>query len=72
MKTNILNIAGVEVLSKQNLKAIKGQGFESVGSVGPIDLSLCGCSCSGSVTGPKYCVYYIACPQVYTCDQSAI
>lgn len=62
MKTNILNIAGVEVLSKENLKAIKGQG--------PVDLSLCGCSCSGSVTGPKYCVYYIACPQVYTCNQT--
>lgn len=65
MKTNILNIAGVEVLSKENLKTVKG-------GIGPVDLSLCGCSCSGSVTGPKYCVYYIACPQVYTCDQSAI
>lgn len=64
MKTNILNIAGVEVLSKENLKTIKGQGFKEV------DLSLCGCSCSGSVTGPKYCVYYIACPQVYTCQET--
>lgn len=64
MKTNILNIAGVEVLSKENLKTIKGQGFTAV------DLSLCGCSCSGSVTGPKYCVYYIACPQVYTCQET--
>jgi hypothetical protein len=64
MKTNILNIAGVEVLSKENLKTIKGQGFAAV------DLSLCGCSCSGSVTGPKYCVYYIACLQVYTCQET--
>ncbi|TPD71299.1 hypothetical protein FJA49_05205 [Flavobacterium microcysteis] len=68
MKTNILNIAGVQVLSKENLKAIRGQ--ESVDM--SIDLSLCGCSCSGAVTGPKYCVYYIGCPQVYTCGQSAI
>lgn len=68
MKTNILNIAGVQVLSKENLKAIRGQ--ESVDM--SIDLSLCGCSCSGAVTGPKYCIYHIACLQVYTCDQSAI
>ncbi|KQS53576.1 MAG: hypothetical protein JNM71_14610 [Flavobacterium lindanitolerans] len=70
MKTNILNIAGVAVLSKENLKAITGQG--SVDLDTSIDLSLCGCSCSGAVTGPKYCIYYIACPQVYTCDQSPI
>lgn len=70
MKTNILNIAGVAVLSKENLKAIKGQGSVDVDAA--IDLSLCGCSCSGAVTGPKYCIYHIACLQVYTCDQSAI
>ena len=70
MKTNILNIAGVEVLSKQNLKAIKGQGSVSVDA--SIDLSLCGCSCSGAVTGPEYCIYHIACLQVYNCDQSPI
>jgi hypothetical protein len=65
MKKNLLNIAGAEVLSKESQKAIIGQG-------GKHDLSLCGCSCSGSVTGPYYCVQYIACPQVYTCDDAAI
>ncbi|KFF01895.1 hypothetical protein [Chryseobacterium luteum] len=53
-------------LRKADLKNIIG------GISGPQDLSKCGCSCSGSVTGPWYCVQYIACPQVYTCDQSAV
>ncbi|MFC3161448.1 hypothetical protein SAMN05443633_101532 [Chryseobacterium arachidis] len=53
-------------LKKADLKNITG------GASGTPDLSLCGCSCSGSVTGPKYCIQYIACPQVYTCDQSAV
>lgn len=61
MKTRFLNIQGAEVLSTETLKTIKGSGK------GNPDLSLCGCSCSGSVTGPYYCVQYIACPQVYTC-----
>ncbi|WP_286925588.1 hypothetical protein [Flavobacterium sp. UBA4197] len=62
MKSNLLNIAGVQVLSKENQRTITG----AVGVINP-DLSLCGCSCSGSVTGPAYCRRYIACPQVYTC-----
>ncbi len=59
MKTNLLNIDGVIVLSRESQCKITGQAG--------VDLSLCGCSCSGSVTGPKYCEDYIACPQVYTC-----
>ncbi|MET3037014.1 hypothetical protein ABXT08_12970 [Chryseobacterium sp. NRRL B-14859] len=66
-------IKNAKKLRKEDLKNISG-GMDSLGSVkvGNPDLSLCGCSCSGSVTGPWYCVQYIACPQVYTCDQSAI
>lgn len=65
MKTRLLNIAGVEVLSRESQKMITGQG-----KGGNPDLSLCGCSCSGAVTGPAYCVQYIACPQVYTCNDA--
>lgn len=62
MKINLLNIEGVTVLSRESQSKIKGQvGVD-------VDLSLCGCSCSGSVTGPGYCRRYIACPQIYTCD----
>ena len=67
MKTRLLNIAGVEVLSNESLKSINGQGKGN----GNPDLSLCGCSCSGAVTGPSYCGDYIACPQIYTCDDVA-
>ena len=63
MKSRLLNLSGVEVLSKESQKAIVGQA-------GKPDLSLCGCSCSGSVTGPYYCVQYIGCPQVYTCNDA--
>lgn len=62
MKANLLNIAGVQVLTKEHQRAITGE----IKIIEP-DLSLCGCSCSGSVTGPAYCRRYIACPQVYTC-----
>jgi len=65
MKTNLLNITGVQVLSKDHQKAVVGQAGGK-----NHDLSLCGCSCSGSVTGPFYCIQYIACPQVYTCDDA--
>ncbi|MEW7278291.1 hypothetical protein ABW636_06820 [Aquimarina sp. 2201CG1-2-11] len=61
MKTNFLNISGVKVLSKSSQQKIKGQA--------KVDLSLCGCSCSGTVTGPKYCRIYFACLQVYTCEE---
>lgn len=46
-------------------------GGVSVDNATP-DLSLCGCSCSGAVTGPKYCPTYIGCLQVYTCDDFAV
>ncbi|GGX12614.1 hypothetical protein [Aquimarina muelleri] len=59
MKTNLSKIKGANVLSRENQSKIKGQGG--------VDLSLCGCSCSGAVTGPAYCHKYIACPQVHTC-----
>ncbi|GEM_PF-214980 len=65
MKTNLLNITGVEVLSKENQRQIFGQVF--VEETGPI--SNCGCSCSGAVTGPAYCNRIMACPQVYTCGE---
>ncbi|MDR2238314.1 MAG: hypothetical protein LBE92_19490 [Chryseobacterium sp.] len=53
-------------LTKADLKNIAG------GISGNPDLSLCGCSCSGSVTGPWYCVQHIACTQGYNCDNAAI
>ncbi|MEO4005617.1 MULTISPECIES: hypothetical protein [unclassified Flavobacterium] len=65
MKANLLNITGVQVLSKENQRSIYGQVFVEE----PIDLSKCGCSCSGAVTGPSYCDRYIGCPQVYTCGE---
>ncbi|KFF14745.1 hypothetical protein IW15_04755 [Chryseobacterium soli] len=49
-------------LKKEDLKNIVG----GIGKIKP-DLSLCGCSCSGAVTGPEYCSTYFGCPQVYTC-----
>ncbi|MEO4005616.1 MULTISPECIES: hypothetical protein [unclassified Flavobacterium] len=62
MKTNLLNISGVQVLSKENQRQILGQALV----IG--DISKCGCSCSGSVTGPAYCQRIMVCPQVYTCN----
>ncbi len=64
MKSTFLKIEGMQVLSKENQKTIFG------GAGGKEDLSQCGCSCSGSVTGPFYCIMYIACPQVYTCEET--
>ncbi|MEG1589475.1 hypothetical protein [Chryseobacterium sp.] len=61
--TNILKNA--KKLKQADLKNIVG-GIKG----GKPDLSLCGCSCSGSVTGPEYCPQYIACPQVYTCNEA--
>jgi len=59
-------IKNAKKLRKQDLKNITG------GISGKPDLSLCGCSCSGAVTGPEYCSQYIGCLQVYTCNQSAV
>jgi len=63
MKSKILNVVGSQILSKKAQQAIKG----GAGGYSKPDLSQCGCDCAGNVTGPKYCVIYIACPQVYTC-----
>ena len=63
MKKNILNIKGATAISKANQSTINGgAGWGSGG-----DLSKCGCDCAGRVTGPKYCPWFMACPQVYTC-----
>ncbi|MGG7550302.1 hypothetical protein [Chryseobacterium arthrosphaerae] len=48
-------------LERDNLKEIVG------GISGTPDLSLCGCSCTGAVTGPSYCTKYKSCLQVMTC-----
>jgi hypothetical protein len=61
-KTNHMNIIKNAKKLKQDLKNITG------GISGKPDLSLCGCSCSGAVTGPNYCSIYCL-PQVYTCGQ---
>ncbi|MDY8136945.1 hypothetical protein [Aquimarina sp. 2201CG5-10] len=63
MKTNLLTIDGITRLSKKSQSTIKGQAG--------VDLSLCGCSCRGSVTGPAYCSLYIGCPHVYSCEESS-
>ena len=63
MTNNILKNA--KKLKQAELKNIVG-GIKG----GKPDLSLCGCSCSGAVTGPEYCPDYIACPQVYTCNEA--
>lgn len=60
MKKSILNITGTKVLTKNNQKEISGGAL--------VDLSLCGCDCAARITGPKYCPYYMACLDVYTCD----
>ncbi len=62
MKKNLLNISGVSVLSKRQQKNVSG----GIGL--NIDLSKCGCDCAARVTGPKYCSYYIACPDIDTCN----
>ncbi|MBC8756354.1 hypothetical protein H2O64_16890 [Kordia sp. YSTF-M3] len=59
MMKNILNIKGVSAISKEEQGQINGgAGW---------DISKCGCDCAGRVTGPKYCPWIMACPQVYTC-----
>lgn len=65
MKKSILNIKGIEVISKQAQSEISG------GISWPFPITGCGCDCAGRVTGPKYCIEILACPQVYTCDDSA-
>ncbi len=50
-------------LKKDDLKNIVGGVQEATTP----DLSKCGCSCTGAVTGPSYCVKYKKCLQVITC-----
>ncbi|AXG71080.1 hypothetical protein KORDIASMS9_03335 [Kordia sp. SMS9] len=64
MKKSILNIKGVSVISKKDQKEINGGIFAEE----KIDLTKCGCDCTGSVTGPSYCQIHFGCLQVYTCD----
>ncbi|AZA80083.1 hypothetical protein EG347_22605 [Chryseobacterium sp. G0186] len=59
-------IKNAKKLRKEDLKNITG-GIGGSGNIGTPDTSLCGCSCTGAVTGPKYCVQLISCPQVMTC-----
>lgn len=61
MLNKVLNNA--KKLKTSDLKNIVG----GASKIGTPDLSLCGCSCTGAVTGPKYCSQYIGCPQVITC-----
>lgn len=56
-------IKNAKKLRKEDLKSITG----GIGKIGTPETSLCGCSCTGAVTGPKYCVDLISCPQVITC-----
>ena len=62
MKSKLLKVKGIQVLSKKDQNSIIG----GIGGSKP-DLSKCGCDCAGNVTGPKYCGLFIACPQIYTC-----
>lgn len=50
-------------LRKDDLKNIVG----GISGAATPDLSKCGCSCTGAVTGPSYCVKYKRCLQVITC-----
>lgn len=50
-------------LERNDLKNMTG----GVGGAITPDLSLCGCSCTGAVTGPSYCIQYKRCLQVMTC-----
>lgn len=61
MKKSILNIEGVNAISKEAQRQING------GAGWPSKCTGCGCDCAGNVTGPLCCHITIACPQVYTC-----
>lgn len=63
MKSKLLSISEIKVLTRENQKQVFGGVLE------PEDLSKCGCDCTGSVTGPFYCRRHIYCPQVYTCSE---
>ncbi|MFC4633003.1 hypothetical protein ACFO3O_03745 [Dokdonia ponticola] len=58
-------ITGASILNSKQQKDIVG------GISGEPDLSKCGCDCAARVTGPFYCRFYIACPDVYTCGDDS-
>ena len=58
----LLSISGINILSRSEQQKLKGGAS--------IDSSKCGCSCSGSVTGPFYCSQIMGCLDVYTCDET--
>lgn len=63
MSTEFLKNA--KKLGKSDLKNVTGGVIGPVGG-GKVPKE-CGCSCTGAVTGPSYCSYYIACRQEMTC-----
>ncbi|CAL2079903.1 Bacteriocin [Tenacibaculum sp. 190524A05c] len=65
MKKTILNVKGATTLSKAQQQEVNG----GIDLIGYGDLSKCGCDCAGNVTGPLYCQKFMACPQVYTCEE---
>lgn len=60
----MLNLKNAKPLRKNQLKKITGGNSENLGDH---DLSLCGCDCTGTQTGPPYCALYFGCLQVYNC-----
>jgi len=63
MKKSILELKNAKKLTRDQMKSVVG----GIGDPVNPDLSKCGCDCAGRVTGPSYCIRYIACPQVYNC-----
>ncbi|WP_299837689.1 hypothetical protein [uncultured Tenacibaculum sp.] len=66
MKKSFLSIQGATTLSKAQQKEVNG----GISFGKDVDLSKCGCDCAARVTGPLYCQKYIACPAVYTCEET--
>ncbi len=66
MKKSFLNVSGANLLSKAQQQEVNG----GIDLIGYGDLSKCGCDCAGRVTGPLYCHKLMACPQVYTCEET--
>jgi hypothetical protein len=61
----LTSISGATILNSKQQKDIVG------GISGEPDLTLCGCDCTGSVTGPFYCLQHYGCLQVYTCTDDS-
>lgn len=56
----------------KNAKKLKSSELKDIvggaGNGGTPDLSLCGCNCDGTMSGPKYCGQYMGCLQVIRCN----